>query len=173
MAKMKRLESLTMRTKKSNDEALDVARQSEAARAGTLSDDDAWRQGFMKITSVAVEEGGQAVVFTYSNGARYKVPADYVASWFSVSSEGAVVPRLTGSKVLSGSLEDKEGYCARVLFENGAVHLVGWDLILMACEPRYVHFGGFTEHSQRLTALWWRDQDNDVELNSGAEVPGD
>jgi len=42
----------------------------------------------------------------------------------------------------------------RIYLSDGKQHDVPWDTVLMACEPRYEHFGGLTSHSKELTKRW-------------------
>ena len=43
----------------------------------------------------------------------------------------------------------------RVYLDNGEIYDVAWDMILMACEPAYEHFGGLTEDSKEFISRWF------------------
>ncbi|MCP4345663.1 MAG: hypothetical protein GY795_09060 [Desulfobacterales bacterium] len=44
----------------------------------------------------------------------------------------------------------------RIFLNDNSVYDVAWDTVLMACEEKYEHFGGFTEESKKTVQEWFQ-----------------
>jgi hypothetical protein len=75
-------------------------------------------------------------------------------TWFGVLHGGAEeqVAQSGETPVILRVRTISDGHLARLYLSDGRRIDVAWDTILMACEPRYEHYGGLTEVSRQLTA---------------------
>jgi hypothetical protein len=111
------------------------------------------KQGFDRFASSSKGANGSCISFRYPSGAKYKVPLEFVLAWFEDTSDKKVEEFLHGPIVLR-TRTFSGGHLARVYLSNGKQHDIAWDTVLMACEPRYEHYGGLTEQSRDLTREW-------------------
>jgi hypothetical protein len=106
------------------------------------------KQGFGIFSRSAIAACGKEVAFFYPSGARYIAPIEYVASWFDETRPDLnLLVALRSRKIAGGDL-------VRVYLSDGRYLDVAWDTVLMACEPRYEHYGGLTAASKALTKRW-------------------
>jgi hypothetical protein len=117
----------------------------------SITDDDAWRLGLSALAAVQAVEDGRAVDFTFESGTVYRVPFEYVLAWCAPEAEATEDETWAERCVVSAGPVEGDPQCAHLAVDDGRELWIGWDLILMACEPCYVHFGGWTEASQALT----------------------
>jgi len=102
------------------------------------------------IRGAEAVENRSAVRVTLSHGQSYEIPIMYLQLWYSEGPhEISREPRKLEVKIVG------DGDLLRVRLPDGSVYLVAWDVILMACEPDYVHFGGLTEYSKSTTKEWY------------------
>jgi hypothetical protein len=113
-----------------------------------ISDENAATLGFSEFSDISVVDGGSAVFFTYHSGAKYVVPASFLVTWFA-HLENADCLNLSDARLSEDRSE------ARVHFSDGSACDAAWDLVLMACEKRYEHYGGFTEKSKTRSAQFF------------------
>jgi hypothetical protein len=102
------------------------------------------------IREAEVVESDSLLRVKLLHGLAYQIPVAYLRQWY----EGGPHQILPEHGALEATIIE-EGDMLRVRLPDGSVYLVAWDVILMACEPRYVHFGGFTEYSKRTTQKWF------------------
>lgn len=120
----------------------------------TIRDRTLHKQGFGGFSASSVVSGGRAIVFFYPSGSRYTVSLRYILSWFSESQQREVPSKAIRSRRIS------DDHLVRIYFPNGKFLDVAWDTVLMACEPRYEHYGGLTEESKALTKDWFQKLDS-------------
>jgi hypothetical protein len=113
-----------------------------------LSDRNVSRKGFGKFSTASRADDGGFVVFQYPSGARYKVPVEYIRTWFPVGEKTEWTATILRVRTIS------DGDLVRIYFSDQRKADVVWDTVLMACEPLYEHYGGLTEHSKRLAEAW-------------------
>ena len=108
-------------------------------------------QGFSRFASSSIEENGRVIVFVYPSGDRYRVPVSYLLQWYDRShDQGVAIPVGDGRAIRSRKISD--GHMVRVFMSDGKKIDVAWDVVLMACEPRYEHYGGLTQESKALVS---------------------
>lgn len=130
-----------------------------------------YRLGLYRFSQTSLQNQGKAVRFDYPADLSYCVPLEYLLAWFSAPHY--VLNRRRRARPLEEihSLELEgwkeaverirrvrlilEGRCARIYFNDQAICDVAWDTPLMACEPRYEHFGGLTPESKALTEAYY------------------
>ena len=94
------------------------------------------------------------LVFAYPSGNCYRVPLDYLLRWYAEPpphQEGVMAGgdvRVIRSRKISG------GHLVRIYLSDGRQLDIAWDVVLMACEPLYEHYGGLTQESKELTRRW-------------------
>lgn len=89
----------------------------------------------------------------YSNRAQYSIPTAYIVRW-GIHTAGAKAPG-EAARVLRVR-RARKNQVVRATFTDGTKGDIAWDTVLMACEPRYEHYGGLTEESTKLTESWAR-----------------
>lgn len=105
-------------------------------------------QGFSRFASSSIEQGGGAIGFSYPSGDSYQVPVAYLLQWYAQGAAMMVNARAVRSRKIS------DGHMVRVFMSDGSKFDVAWDVVLMACEPRYEYYGGLTEESKALVNRW-------------------
>src|SRR5436305_6136622 len=110
-------------------------------------------QGFSRFLSSSIKEDGFVIEFLYPSGDRYRVPIDYLLQWYGGfhhqrKAKAAADRRAIRSRKIS------DGHLVRVFMSDGRTFDVAWDVVLMACEPRYEHYGGLTQESKALVSRW-------------------
>ena len=114
-----------------------------------LTDRNLHLQGFGEFSRSSVSSDGKSMLFEFPNGTSYRVPVEYLYRW---SKEGP--PDAPGELRVVRSRRLAEPKLIRVYLSDGQAQDIAWDTVLMACEPRYEHFGGLTESSKKLTRKW-------------------
>lgn len=109
------------------------------------------RDGWTAFSRSGVGSGGRSVEVEYANGVRYIIPAQYIVRW-GIRTEGFKVPGKSARVVRVRRA--RKNQVVRVTFSDGSKGDMVWDTVLMACEPRYEHFGGLTKESKALTREW-------------------
>lgn len=148
--------------KKKNDRQISSSKGTGSHDAPqSITDSSALDLGFSRFLSSHVRDRGETVDFCMKSGAVYSVPAEYVRRWFR-GHENEYERRndaITGNDrlavVRSRRLPGNE--YVRVVFSDGYVFEVAWDTVLMACEPRYEHYGGLTDRAKALIQWWSRN----------------
>ena len=107
-------------------------------------------QGFGSFSASSVDSEENAVTFSYPSGVRYKVPLDYIISWFGELAKFKGLDRVIRSRRISN------GHVVRVYLSSGSRLDVAWDTVLMACEPLFEHYGGLTDQSRALARNWFK-----------------
>ena len=114
-----------------------------------LKDKNLHSEGFGELSRTSVAPDRRSVLFEFPSGISYRVPVEYLYCWFN---EGR--PDVPSDLRAVRSRRLIEPKLVRVYFSDGQAHDAAWDTVLMACEPRYEHFGGLTEPSKKLTRKW-------------------
>jgi hypothetical protein len=115
-----------------------------------LKDRELTRYGFGCFASSSIGDQGRAVVFRFPSGAEYKVPLEYLIRWFVMpeqDEENDTTLRFVRSR-------RRDPHLVRVFLSDGRRYDVAWDTVLMACEPRYEHFGGLTSYFKEIAPRW-------------------
>jgi hypothetical protein len=110
-------------------------------------------QGFSRFASSSIKESGRAIDFLYPSGDRYQVPVDYLVQWYGESHDSEVILTVGDARAIR-SRKISDGHMVRVFMSDGSKIDVAWDVVLMACEPRYEHYGGLTQESKALVSRW-------------------
>lgn len=108
-------------------------------------------QGFSCFAASSVKEDGLVVEFLYPSGDRYRVSIDYLLQWCIASPHQGTVNAVADERAIR-SRKISEGHMVRVFMSDGRAFDVAWDVVLMACEPRYEHYGGLTQESKVLVS---------------------
>lgn len=125
-----------------------------------ILDKDVQRSNYGTFQKCIIDYSGKTIKFVYANKENYTVSIDFFLKWnkyphtvFSKNRWKSWSPSVKFSKkkglfkkwrrILSNS-------AIQVYLSNGVAYTIPWDTVLMACEPRYEHYGGFTEESQTL-----------------------
>ncbi len=99
--------------------------------------------------------------FVFQSGARYDVPVDYLLLWYEGyrgdhnRELGRPFDSSREPTTATKTRRLRDGHVVRVYLDNGEIYDVAWDMILMACEPAYEHFGGLTEDSKEFISRWF------------------
>jgi hypothetical protein len=109
--------------------------------------------GFMEFAGSSVNECEGYLRVSFRSGATYSIPSEYVASWFEGSDYDQRLKQ-SGQSLIVRSRVISRGTETRIFWGNGTHRDIPWDTVLMACEPMYENFGGFTEQSRRTTERW-------------------
>lgn len=141
--------SITLAPEKDIPERNKQKKQPKRLRDKTLH-----QHGFKFFSSSSVASDGQVVIFSYPSGSRYIVSLQYILTWFSEVQRGEPPTKAIRSRRLS------DPHLVRLYFSNDKCVDVAWDTVLMACEPRYEHYGGLTEESKALTKEWSKKLDS-------------
>jgi hypothetical protein len=110
-------------------------------------------QGFARFTSSTIEEGGRTIIFSYPSGNRYRVPLSYLLQWYAEPRLKVTAMAASDARVIR-SRKISDGHMVRIYLSDGRQLDVAWDVVLMACEPLYEHYGGLTQESKELTKRW-------------------
>ena len=118
------------------------------------------------FSAARILSGGSIIRFTYPAGLSYDVPTPYVVSWFAEPHYVRVGgrwheasggwPSGSGQAFAVRTRLTLDGCVARVYLSNDCAVEVAWDTVLMACEPAYEHFGGFSTRGRTLIFAYWR-----------------
>ncbi len=119
--------------------------------ASILRDRASASQGFAFFAGSTIADGGRSIIFRYPSGIGYKVPLEYLLLWLLTPREAPATLRIVRARIL------KDPHVIRVYLSDGSRYNFVWDCVLMACEPRYEHFGGFTPHFKDLVAGWFKE----------------
>ena len=124
----------------------------------TISDSEAHRLGLMTFREVRVGADGRTIDVVYSGGRSYRVPISYLISWYRAGphdrvDSGSGLPADGANAEVS-----EDGDYVTVVLGNGSVYYVVWDVVLMACEPDYEHFGGFRKDTKLDTKEWFEKE---------------
>jgi hypothetical protein len=106
-------------------------------------------QGFSRFASSSIRQGGSAISLSYPSGDSYKVPVAYLLQWYA---QGAGM--MVGNSRAIRSRKISDGHMVRLFMSDGTRLDVAWDVVLMACEPRYEYYGGLTQESKALVSRW-------------------
>jgi hypothetical protein len=109
------------------------------------------KQGFGRFAGSSRSSNGDAVIFEYPSGVKYRVPLEYMLRWFERRVSAQELSEPTGQLVVTRSRTIAQGDLVRIYLSDDRHYDVAWDTVLMACEPLYEHYGGLTEDSKRLT----------------------
>lgn len=107
--------------------------------------------GFTRFLSAAVTDDDKSLRVKYVAGAEYEIPMEYVRTWYSKGPHEKLDQR---GKSAAKIEDDDDQMIVELTLKDGSHYLIAWDVVLMACEPRYEHFGGFTDQSKANTASW-------------------
>lgn len=132
-------------------------------RVTSIVDKRAGKYGWTTFSRSSVGREGRSVEVEYSNGVRYLIPTAYIIRW-GIQGEASKPPRKT-ARVLRVR-RARKNQVVRVTFTDGTKGDIAWDTVLMACEPRYEHYGGLTRESKALTREW---ADRSYRLEEGDE----
>jgi len=132
-----------------------------------IKDEDITTDNYASITTCNILDSGTAISFTMPCGSTYQAPIEFFKQWFSephyLDKDGALVPykkRNSLSEVRRANEKFVKcehilnGLAVRVFLSGGAIYDVAWDVVLMACERRYEHFGGLTDESKKIIFRW-------------------
>lgn len=136
-------------------------------------------ENFATFRRCQIIHHGLAVRFVFTCGALYDIPIEYLLQWAPHPHYAFIKGELKNWEEVGRSFDYREGImavkCKRILsrtgvhiyFSDNAVYEIPWDTVLMACEPRYEHFGGLTDTSKNIVAEWHnklRENSPEVEL---------
>ena len=120
---------------------------------------------YANFKSCKIRDNGKSIRFIMVNGAQYDVPMEYFLSWFTSPHYRNVDNKLIDFDETMEHPDPKKSHftnweiilsaTAVRIYLDYYVYTVPWDTILMACEPRYEHFGGLTEESKANVRKWW------------------
>ncbi len=117
-----------------------------------ILDSTAEAQGFTDFSRSCVLDSGRKVLVCYRSEASYVISCEYLMKWFETEQVREDRPgarlQIRKSRVIS------RGQQIRVWFHDGSIRDINWDSVLMACEPKYEHYGGFTVNSRQVTETW-------------------
>ncbi len=123
-----------------------------------IEDEDIVERGYTRFNYAAAIENGTSVQFGYDSGAQYIVPLKVILGWYedSKGEETRIAPRDSAApaptSIVECSVVDEfDRNLVRILLDNEDTYDIAWDVVLMACEPSYEHFGGFTEKKHEQT----------------------
>ena len=106
--------------------------------------------GFNLFRKVTIESRKELLV-RYFSGAAYRVPCNYLKTLLR-GAENAQPSETSCQLQRVRIVRGREMF--RLTFSDGLVSTLAWDDILMACEPMYEHFGGFTPAGRKLIQTW-------------------
>jgi len=116
----------------------------------TIRDRRIGEQGFNRFKKASVDEKGGLLVRFFS-GASYRIPCKYLKALVGASAGNSMEPcRLQRARILRGREQ------IRIEFSEGTMATLTWGDILMAFEPMYEHFGGFSEDGRKMIETWNR-----------------
>lgn len=127
-----------------------------------LRDKDLRPDYYLRFDPCELGESGHAVLFRFAGGAHYYVPLEYVVQWFRHPHYRRTAKGLRTWRDMSWqpSATMRASRCRRVLgrqavrleLVSGEVFDILWETVLMACEPRYEHFGGLIPRNKHIAA---------------------
>lgn len=116
---------------------------------GLISDRDVNRLGLLRFRAASISLDKRTIEVCYEGPYCYKIPIEYILSWYT---KGPHEMAEALDRCSVEVMEDPEEVELRL--EDGSIYRIAWDVVLMACEPTYEHFGGFTEYSKRNSSSW-------------------
>jgi hypothetical protein len=114
---------------------------------------DRYLVGFGQCARSRVVRNGSAVYLEYKSGWSYIVPLSYILKWW------AHQPKSTAGRRILRSRRVSDDHVVRLYLSDGGARDLVFDAVLMACEPRYEHFGGLksrTAAARPLIKRYWR-----------------
>ncbi|MCD4780547.1 MAG: hypothetical protein K8S27_08385 [Candidatus Omnitrophica bacterium] len=100
-----------------------------------------------------LSKDGISITFIFTCNDNYVVKISSLKKWFKsphyILQEGKLINFNRRLHVVKDAKKIIKIRCIllrtaiRIYFDNNAVNDVCWDTVLMACEPRYEHYGGF------------------------------
>jgi hypothetical protein len=134
-----------------------AAKKKAPSQFKVIRDRTARKQGFDRLLRSSVSQDGGTIFFEYPSGARYAVQLAYVLSWYDEPHHHRKDKRWHAHKRARHVLRSRtisDGHLARIYLSDGSQYDVAWDVVLMACEPAYEHYGGLTAKGKELTKKW-------------------
>ena len=120
-----------------------------------ISDAVAGETGLSRFQSVTSHGDRRIVRFQMRSGDTFDVPVPVILTWFDGYEDeqpGAILREVSVDDLeMIDAACWVEGRIARVSLNDGRILDVPWDTLLMACEPRFEHYGGLTAASKKLT----------------------
>lgn len=128
---------------------------------GKILDSAALRLGWASFRTARVLDDGRSILIAFEAGGAYRVEVGYLLKWGLPvrpgAGGGAGMRRISKARCASGRQR------LFVYLDDGSRFEVPWDTVLMACEPRYEHYGGLTEASRQLVKTWARRRSQERE----------
>lgn len=132
------------------------------SRLPRILDKDITFDNYANFLSCTIDRSGKEVIFSFPVGAQYRVNVKQFLSWYtnphSIIMEDGVLtgwpqgkeyhPK-EGITFLKTELVIK-GFAARIFMSDSTVYDVGWNIVLMTCEPRYQWYGGLSERIKNI-----------------------
>jgi hypothetical protein len=125
--------------------------------AEVLNDLRAHEEGYDRFSRSAVLDDGKAVKVVMRSGAQYILPTGLLMDIFEGYRRAPQAVSSPRRVVRTRRLKDERAVL--VTLDNGERLTLPWDTVLMACEPRFEHFGGLTDKSRAITQKWWPSSD--------------
>jgi len=114
----------------------------------TIRDRRIGEQGFNRFKRASVDQEGRLLIRFFS-GASYRIPCKYLKALIGLSGGSSMEPcRLQRVRILRGREQ------IRIEFSEGTFATLMWEDILVAFEPMYEHFGGFTVDGREMIGTW-------------------
>jgi hypothetical protein len=130
---------------------------------GTIRDGTASARGITQFTLAEPSPDGQALEIVLKSGAGYRVPLDYICAWFPAEPPAAgarpCAVTVAGAPDVRPSIRKATIATFPTTLDlelsDGRSLTLVWETVLMACEPRYEHFGGESDESKELTKQYF------------------
>ncbi len=117
---------------------------------------------YNKFSRCTIESSGKVFKFRLVSGMQYIVPLDYIKRWFCephyILKNGRWVdwedlklkaPSFNNAHIVRHRV-CRDKHVVRIYLSNNTAFDVVWDVLLMFCDKRYEHFGGFRAESKKL-----------------------
>jgi hypothetical protein len=131
-------------------------KSNERSATAPILDRTMARQGFGGFSRSAKSADGREVFLHYPSGAIYRLPLEYALTCCAIYEGEEPRPisyRRTRLRVLR-TRTFSDGHSVRLYLTDGSECDIAWDTVLMACEPRYEHYGGLTQESRLVVKRW-------------------
>jgi len=108
------------------------------------------RKNYGAFKKTSVVDAGCSILVEYNNNEKYKIPLDYMLEWnpeFRLTKK-----RMSDSNPLRimKTRRVMRGTCINIYLSDARVFQIAWDSVLIAGEPQYEHFGGFSLESKKF-----------------------
>ncbi len=126
-------------------------------------------KNFATFKQCQILANGRAIRVIFACGARYDIPVRYVLQWsphphymlingeLKEWEDGSPHPDVREDMLFVKCERIVWRTAIRVSLNNDTLYEIPWDTVLMACEPRYEHFGGWTTDSRKIVDAWHRN----------------